>query len=172
MYRGRADVYYDMFVAAIWNFYRATKIKVLTIMMECYVALQISGDGPLLHQKQSVVAELQSLVDDICGSIPYHLGTKMTPGYTDVPSVEYPYVNTKATAEHRRAAAASGGWSLIEPYSEPLTVAIEVPYTRKGQREWLEAQLTRIAELYNVAPMILMIRQKIRQNPAMASSHA
>lgn len=163
LYNGRADVYYDLFVAGIWNFYRAIRIKVLMIALKCLSAISFQCHENLADQRQSAIEDLQSLVDDICGSIPFHLGTKMAPGYDDDLSVEFPYIGTKANKEHRRAAAGSGGWALIEPYSEPLAVAIEVSCTRAGQREWLLAQLSRIAGLYNVAPKVDLLRQKNRQ---------
>ena len=166
VYSGRIDIYFDLFVATIWNFYRATRIKVLRIALDCFDAMCIPSHGILAGQRQTVIEDLQGLVDDICGSIPFHLGTKMIPGYLDNPSVEFPYITTKATGVHRRAAAASGGWVLIEPYCEPLIVAIEATCTRDGQREWLLAQLSRIAELYNVAPILAVIRKKVHQSPS------
>ncbi|KAL8797390.1 MAG: hypothetical protein Q9195_000545 [Heterodermia aff. obscurata] len=164
VYCGRIDVYYDLFVATIWNFYRAIRIKVLGIALDCFDAMSIPSHGPLANQRQTVIEDLQCLVDDICGSIPFHLGTKISPGYLDSPSVEFPYITTKASSVHRRAAAASGGWFLIEPYSEPLNTAIEATYTRDDQREWLLTQLSRVADLYNFAPMLVVIRKKVRQS--------
>lgn len=164
VYGGRIDVYFDLFVATTWNFYRAIRIKVLRIALDCFDAMCIPSHGILAGQRQTIIEDSQGLVDDICGSIPFHLGTKMTPGYLDNPSVEFPYITTKATSVHRRAAAASGGWFLIEPYSEPLIVAIEATCTRDGQREWLLTQLSRIADLYNVAPILAVIRKKVRQS--------
>lgn len=167
MYGDRMDVYLDLFVASTWNFYRATRIKVLVIALECFNTMGTPYNGPLAYQKRKIIEDLQALVDDICGSIPFHLGTKTIPGYTDYPEVEFPYVKdktNKVSNEHRRAAAASGGWALVEPFSEPLTVAIETSCTRNGQREWLLGQLSRVAELYNVVPLVAMMRQKIRQN--------
>lgn len=163
MYQERVDVYLDVFVVQVWNFYRASRIKVLTIMVECFATLGIPSHGPLERKKQEVLKDLQDLVDDICGSIPYHLGTKMVPGILDDPSVEYPYINAKVSKEHRQAIAASGGWSLIEPYNGPLKAAMEAPCTRKGQREWLNMQLTRLAELYCIGPTVALIKQSIRQ---------
>ena len=169
VYDGRIDVYFDLFVATIWNFYRAIRIKVLKIVLDCFNVMCIPSHGTLASQRQTVIEDLQGLVDDICGSIPFHLGTKMIPGYLDNPSVEFPYITTKATSVHRRAAAASGGWFLIEPYSEPLAVAIEVTCIRDGQREWLLTQLSRIAELYNVGPILAVIR---KQSSSVAYSKA
>ena len=164
VYDNSVDVYLDLHVAQIWNFYRATRIKVLIIALECHNTVSEASLGRLAIEKQEVVEDLQSLVDDICGTIPFNLGTRTIPGYTDYPDVEYPYTKTKASREHRHSAAASGGWALIEPYSEPLPVAIEVPCTRPGQREWLMTQLSRISELYNVVPLVAMMKQKIRRN--------
>lgn len=162
VYCGRIDVYYDLFVATTWNFYRAIRIQVLKIALDCFDAMCIPSHGPFASQRQTIIEDLQGLVDDICGSIPFHLGTKMIPGYLDNPSVEFPYITTKATSVHRRAAAASGGWVLVEPYSEPLIVAVEATCTRDGQREWLLTQLSRVADLYNFAPILAVMRKKVR----------
>ena len=170
VYNSRIDIYLDLFIATTWNFYRAIRIQVLRIALDCFNAMCIPSHGPLATQKQTVIEDLQGLVDDICGSIPFHLGTKMIPGYIDNPSVEFPYITTKATNVHRRAAAASGGWVLIEPYSEPLIVAIETTCTRDGQREWLLSQLSRVADLYNVGPILAVIRKKVRKSSSAVSS--
>lgn len=87
-YDGRADVYYDLSVAGIWNLYRAIRIKVLTIALNCFASICIPCHEQLADKSQSVIEDLQSLVDDIRGSIYFHLGTKMIPGYDDDPSVE------------------------------------------------------------------------------------
>lgn len=39
IYEDRADVYVDLFVAAIWNSYRVNRIKVLSIVCNCIDAL-------------------------------------------------------------------------------------------------------------------------------------
>ena len=163
MYEDMVDVYLDLSVAQVWNWYRATKIRVLIIIVECFAALRIPSHGALGSKTQEALQDIQGLVDDICGSIPYHLGTKMVPGTHDDPRVEYPYVDTKPSLVYRRSAAALGGYSLIEPYSGPLKVAIEAPCTREGQREWIMAQLSRLADLYNIEGTVALIKGSIRR---------
>ncbi|KAL8822215.1 MAG: hypothetical protein Q9191_007046 [Dirinaria sp. TL-2023a] len=162
MYEGTIDVYLDLPTLQIWNLYRVTKIRVLTIILKCLDALCIPGHGIAASKRQEVSKDLQDLVDDICASIPFHLGTKMVPGTYDDPGVEYPYIHTKIGPDHRRAAAAVGGFILVEPYTGPLKVAIEAPCTREGQRGWLLMQLSRLADLYNIPETVALIKENIR----------
>ena len=88
---------------------------------------------------------IQELADDICGSIPFHLGTKIsgTPG--DTTNVEYPTDGISATtSDHRRAASALGGWFLFPA----LTAAKSATCLREGQQQWISGQLKRIGKLY------------------------
>ena len=102
------------------------------------------------HQGRGDLARvtMQKLADDICGSVPFFLGTKIRPGTDDKPDVEYPYTTSKATKALRRGAAGSGGYNLIEPYHAPLTSVLAVQTLRAGQRKWVFGQLARIARLY------------------------
>ena len=82
-------MYYDLSVAGIWNFFCAIRINVLMITLNCFSAIYMPCHGQLADKRQSVIEDLQSLVDEICGRITFHLGTKMIPGYDDDPSVEF-----------------------------------------------------------------------------------
>ena len=59
------------------------------ITLNCFSAIYMPCHGQLADKRQSVIEDLQSLVDEICGRITFHLGTKMIPGYDDDPSVEF-----------------------------------------------------------------------------------
>lgn len=102
------------------------------------------------HQGRRDLARvtMQNLADDICGSVPFFLGTKTQPGTDDKPDVEYPYTTSKASKALRRGAAGSGGYNLIEPYHAPLSSVLAVTTLRAGQKEWVFGQLSRIARLY------------------------
>ena len=93
---------------------------------------------------------MQKLADDVCGSVPFFLGTKMCAGTDDKPYVEYPYTTSKASKAHRRSAAGSGGYNLVEPFHEPLKSVLGVPSLRAGQKEWILGQLARIGHLYSM----------------------
>ena len=148
VYQDRIDVYSDLSIATTWNSYRVTRLRVLTIILSCIAKLP----EPLTnaHRSQAILARrsLQELVDEICGSIPFHLGTKIRPGTDDRPGVEYPYITRKAGQELRRSCAGLGGWELIEPHYEPLKNALMVDSLRAGQKKWILEQLSRIGRLY------------------------
>lgn len=93
---------------------------------------------------------MQKLADDVCGSVPFCLGSKMCAGTDDKPSVEYPYTTFKASKAHRRSAAGVGGYNLVEPFHEPLKSVLGVPSLRAGQKEWILGQLARIGRLYSM----------------------
>lgn len=95
---------------------------------------------------------IQKLVDDICGTVPFYLGTKTRPGVDDTPDVEYPYTTSKPSKGLRRAQAGSGGYNLIEPHHEPLKLVLSFQALRAGQKEWVLGQLARIDRLYGLKP--------------------
>lgn len=150
-YRGRIDVYYDIHMAGIWNFYRTKRIIVFSILLDCLAASGPSFGGAWQDLKRVAVRKLQELADDICGTVPLILGTRMQLRLEGGPAIEYPYIhNQKITEEHRRSAVNVGGWKLIEPYNQPLTTVANIPYLREGQKEWLLAQHARILRIYNI----------------------
>ena len=148
VYNDRMDVYADLSVADVWNSYRVTRLKVLSIILDCIAALPEPLGQSLRKQNHFVLATLQKLADDICASVPLHLGTKTRPGTDDQPEVEYPYTTAKAGKDLRLACAGLGGWELIEPNYEPLRNALMVGSLRAGQEEWILGQLSRIGQLY------------------------
>ena len=147
IYQERVDVYEDHTFVNVWNSYRSNRIMVLSITLKCISRLWSSvGDAPFQEGSDALQA-IQELIDDICASVPYQLGTKIDGGPFDQTSVEYPYVGLhKIPAEQRRAAASLGGWNLLEPLKSILGVA----NLRQGQREWVGGQLRRIGKIYNV----------------------
>lgn len=147
IYRDRVDVYEDSTFVSVWNSYRSHRIMVLSIMIECISQLwSHSRDSPL-QEGAAALQATQELVDDICASVPYQLGTKLEGGPLDQTSAEYPYTGaTKSSAEQRRAMVSLGGWNLLEPLKSALAAA----NLRRGQREWIKGQLQRIGRIYNV----------------------
>lgn len=147
VYRDRVDIYYDLWVAGMWNYYRTTRIMVQSIVLNC-ISRITSADSPhLIQQSRNAMRISQQMVDDICGSVPFHMGTKIRGGPGDDAGVEYPILATSVRSNGQwRASAALGGWNLIKP----LRVALKVSCLREGQREWLTQQLIRIGNMYSV----------------------
>ena len=147
IYKDRKDIYLDLWVESIWNAYRSARVKVQTIILDCIAWL-----GPSYEHQwywRSVYAKMitQEMVDDICASVPYALGTKTFGGPGDREGIEFPYNGTKKVSEdHRRAAAALGGWHLLEP----LKASLKAKCLAEGQEEWIKAQMARIWRIYSL----------------------
>ncbi|KAF6232100.1 hypothetical protein HO173_009694 [Letharia columbiana] len=149
IYKDRKDIYLDLWVESIWNAYRSARVKVQTIILDCIAWF----DKPFEHQWywRAVYARMmtQEMIDDMCASVPYALGTKTFGSPGDREGIEYPYNGTqKACEDHRRAAAALGGWHLLEPMKTSLKTRTEC--LREGQREWVKSQMARIWRIYSL----------------------
>ncbi|KAL2052527.1 hypothetical protein ABVK25_007087 [Lepraria finkii] len=145
VYDDKMDIYLDLWVQSIWNQYRSARIKIQTIILDCISWL----DTPYEHQWywRAIYAKtiIQEMADDICGSVPFALGTKMSGGPGDRDGVEFPYVGgQKASEEHRRAASALGGWHLLGPMRSSLRTTC----LRDGQKDWIIGQMQRISRIY------------------------
>ena len=147
IYKDRKDIYKDLWVESIWNVYRSARVKVQTIILDCIAWL-----GPSYEHQwywRSVYAKMitQEMIDDICASVPYALGTKTFGGPGDREGVEFPYNGTqKVSEDHRRSAAALGGWHLLEP----LKTSLKGTCLAEGQKEWIKAQMARIWRIYSL----------------------
>ena len=147
IYKDRKDVYIDLWVASVWNTYRSARVKVQTIILDC-----IDWLGPQFEQQwywRAIYAKMitQEMVDDLCASVPFALGTKTmcVPGDRD--GVEYPYNGTKkASEDHRRSATALGGWHLLEP----MKTSLKTKDLREGQKDWVKTQMGRIWRIYSL----------------------
>ena len=145
IYNDKKDIYADLWVQGIWNQYRSARIKIQTVILDCIAWL----DSPYEHQWywRAVYAKMitQEMADDICASLPFALGTKTFGGPGDREGIEYPFAGSqKASQEHRRAAAALGGWHLLEP----LRTSLGATCLREGQHDWITGQMQRIRRIY------------------------
>ena len=147
IYKDRKDVYLDLWVESIWNAYRSARIKVQTLILRCIAWLGKSFEKDWYWRAVYATMITQEMVDDLCGSVPFALGTKTMGGPGDREGVEYPYNGTqKVTDDHRRAATALGGWHLLEP----LKTSLNATCLPEGQREWIKAQMGRIWRIYSL----------------------
>lgn len=135
LYQPHCTVHRSVFVASIWNRYRVSRIRVLTII-RAYLHTET------IHHEQS-----QQLIDDICATVPFHLGNRMETGVMGDKRVLYPTVRgERMMDEHYTIASAKGGINLLGP----LTFLMERMDLRQGQREWIGAQIGRIFKLYRL----------------------
>ena len=147
IYKDRKDLYLDLWVESIWNAYRSARVKVQTIILDCIAWLGKPFENQWYWRVVYAKMITQEMVDDICASVPFALGTKTFGGPGDREGVEYPYSGTRKVPEdHRRAATALGGWHLLEP----LRTSLQATCLRDGQQEWARAQMARIWRIYSL----------------------
>ena len=144
VYQDRMDFYEDVNMANVWNTYRTNRIWVHRVILACLARQDFHLK---MHEVvQSARQTTQELVDDICASVPFHLGTKMLGDTRDRDEVQYPHRDGSYLGRaQRQACAAFGGWYLIDVLKTCLTVE----GLRQGQKEWIRGQMKRIGILYS-----------------------
>lgn len=118
-YHGTTSSYTSIELATVWNRYRGTRLvaNCLILKLAGLLARRGSPDVQALVQKATNTA--QTLVDDICSSVPFVLSDINAP------------------------ASASGAFAL----SWPLTIAAVVPTIPDVQREWIREELRLISKI-------------------------
>ena len=136
LYGSSCDIYPSIYVAGLWNWYRALRVATIKIIVTCQRALVHTNFRDDLCTTPEYLTEIvQMLVDEFCASIPFNLGNRTRPTppnkldgvvYPHLPSTDVigDFRNAVATsrAEHMRTAACSGGWFLLDPIREIIQV--------------------------------------------------
>ena len=149
VYDDKMDVYLDLWVQSIWNQYRSARINVQKVILDCISWLGTAYEHQWYWRAMYAKMIVQEMADEICGSVPFALGTKMSGGPGDRNGVEFPYVGGQTASEdHRRAASALGGWHLLRP----LRSCLGTDYLRDGQKDWIIGQMQRISRIYALQP--------------------
>ena len=142
VYQDHCDVYPDVIVCSTWNSYRISRLKVLTVIV------QLSSSSSA--ESAPAIEKLQELADDICASVPFCMGNRISPAPIYSMEAEYPTLDGRPAKEnHHRTAAAFGGWYLFSPMKEVMEVG---KWLRPGQMAWMGTQLQRLATVYDVEP--------------------
>lgn len=137
-YPNNMDIYRDATCASTWNTWRNTRIRLLQIIMKCATILAPVGSHTPSQEYTTALNTVQTLVDDICSSIPFHLGHHekgvSSPGFSD-----YPHPPGQAKwPENFPATGAVGGWLMMPQ----LAFASRVDATPNSQRQWMMEYLT------------------------------
>ncbi|KAL8686731.1 MAG: hypothetical protein Q9218_006908 [Villophora microphyllina] len=147
VYNRRCDIYHDIWVASIWNSYRSTQLMIQYLILQTLAYINPEPLSPLGHRIVTAICRVQEMVDDICGTVPFNLGTKTFGGPPDRKEVRYPDDGiNKPSNDYRKSAAGLGGWFLMEP----LKTAKKAICLREGQSEWVGRQIERIQRIYTV----------------------
>ncbi|KAL8765194.1 MAG: hypothetical protein Q9209_007655 [Squamulea sp. 1 TL-2023] len=147
VYNRRVDIYHDIWVASIWNSYRGTMLMIQYLTLQTLGMLNPPPLSPIAYKIVSAINKVQELADDICGSVPFNLGTKTFGGPGDRSEVRYPDDGIhKPSSDYRKSAAGLGGWFIMEP----LKVASKAICLREGQQDWILKQIERIQRIYTI----------------------
>ena len=146
-YGSRMDIYPEVWVVSIWNSYRILHIAVQEIIACCAVfdgmIDQVPGSTVYRIQEHTEVG--QRLVNDICASIPYCLGSRVK--HEAGSEIDYPFAaGSCITNDHRKAAKALGGWYVLGS----LNACLGVRGLEEGQLRWIRSQLSRVKGFYDL----------------------
>ena len=146
VYGDGCDVYPDVMICTTWNDWRVARLKVLRLIAKLRLVSTLDGG----ETGTQVISEIRQLVDGICASIPFCLGSRTEPVPLYEAKVVYPILKGRPDSkEHQKTASAYGGWYLFIPFKMTMELG---EFTSKGQQEWLRRQLYRLARMYDVKP--------------------
>ena len=146
LYGDSCEIYPDVMICSIWNDWRVARLKVLRLIAQLCLVSTVDGGETVTR----MISEIQQLVDGICASIPFCLGSRTEPTPLYEAKVIYPGLKGELDSrEHQKTASAYGGWYLFSPFKMTMELG---PYISKGQQEWLRAQLYRLARMYDIKP--------------------
>lgn len=145
LYRRRCDCYSDMWIAATWNMYRDCRIVVPSIILKCLRILSSSQDVDG-SRAASVITTTHGLVDDICATVPFFLGSQLESVRMKFGFVDYPSAETRpVTLTHTQTAPLIGAW-FVMPFLRNLKASeLGLP---QEQLDWLQRQMERILVIY------------------------
>ncbi|VUC36783.1 unnamed protein product [Clonostachys rosea] len=142
--------YPDFYVARVWNFYRVSRLILLSLLRRAATLLQTGDDEEQRLGTGNAEKErkIQDIVDDICASVPFLLGhdlSRMTVPASSGMSRQQrqesniPLVNWGDGNQAKQLP--TGSFSLIWP----LYVASSAVTVPENQRQWIIRQLQSIA---------------------------
>lgn len=144
VYGDTCEIYPDIMICSTWNDWRVARLKVLRLITKLRPESTIDG-GEI---DAEIISKIQPLVDGICASIPFCLGSRTDPTPLYEVEVIYPgYKGRVNPKEHQKTAMAYGGWYLFSPFKETMEIG---PYISKDQHQWLELQLWRLGRIYGI----------------------
>ncbi|MCJ1247066.1 hypothetical protein MMC30_004277 [Trapelia coarctata] len=151
LYQNHCDIYKSIFIVRTLNSHCCSRIKLQLTILTCLKHLSKGNfNTALVTASETALEIIQELADNICASIPYHLGDRMTIGRIDDKVAQYPHIaGLSVPDDHYVGAAAFGGWLLTAQLSELLSPGVPL---RVGQRHWIGGQMQRVRKIYAIQP--------------------
>lgn len=138
---GRVDTYFDLYVAGVWNIFRAARLLLISLIIKLS-ALVGDTDDSLWHIHRS-----HSIAQDIASSIPYHLTDDL-----------YTFLNELGTSKEIRDPGKFLGGLLL---MHPLYVASHTPILSEEIREYMHRCLEWIGLNMGLGQASLLAKVKL-----------
>ncbi|OJZ91269.1 hypothetical protein ASPFODRAFT_57457 [Aspergillus luchuensis CBS 106.47] len=151
--------YRDITVSSFWNNYRSARLVLLDLIVEAIKAM----NTPLLDNKKEAHHHLlrqcqgisRQLVEDICASVPFHLGSVVDDNHVDKTS-NHPTFRSSSDADRHHESPfvvpAAGGFALMWP----LLIAADSGYASKELRDWIIDCLNKIGRSMGINQALAM----------------
>lgn len=157
VYPGNVDVYPDVWIAKAWNSYRTTRIFVQAMILRsaAWLAGGDMQDPRLISQIAGALQArqvIQEMVDEICASVPFHLGQTTKLG-------DKAYTNV-INGQEDQATEYFGGYFLLWPLYLARCPCI-IP---NEQRRWIIARIFSIARQIGIEEDLVW--RKLNEPPA------
>jgi len=125
----------DLWVSSMWNSYRCGRLFVHGMLLKCIE----SWSDPETHRwsvnRSNSLRIIQEMVDEICVSIPYHLGHNESQGLSNTSDKSLPSV--PCGDEFDQSSKALGGYLIMWH----LFLAASMECISDQQRKWIREQL-------------------------------
>jgi hypothetical protein len=136
---GDVDIYHDIWMASIWNLSRASRLFIQGVVIRCAAWLSAPNDYITTEEYASAATLGQRLVNEVCASVPYHLGWPPAKAALDL--VNFPDISGFACGDDSESSAKNlGGYFLLWP----LFVAGSLDFVPDIQRQWIRGRLAYI----------------------------
>lgn len=160
------DVYANLTIASVRNWHRIVELRVLQLLRQCQASQDSHNDSPSTSV-EGIQSRIQRIMDEICASVPYHVGDMMEPTSPILGAKpKFPHVRTpdaahrnlrslpESMSRHEHQMASSGAMILYRVLTTVIGLArdgtddyrIVLPH---DQMEWIMVQYLRIQKLLN-----------------------
>ena len=162
LFPGDVDIYYDGWVACVWNSWRCSRMFVNAIIIRC-VRYLASPATDLCEDPNYIIAKerLQTMVDGVCSSVPFYFGYKLPQSQKNEPS----FLGTPEGLKCWEPKALAVYFLLW-----PLFVARSAVTVPAKQRAWLRGRMMAILMRFGTvhAKMLVDIGDNDEKRPLFA----
>lgn len=147
MYPGNIDMYFDIWIANIWNNYRTGRmfLNATIILLVRYLAPCVNE----LERSEVYVNSkniLQQMCDEVCACLPFHMGHATSQTASQQAGTHDSKHQKLPGMGHDGSVKALGGFFLIWP----LFVASAVITVQMEQRRWIRGRMFYIASRFGI----------------------